>query len=659
MEQQGRFAEVAVAAGRHGSRETYTYSIPDGLQPVVGQQVWVPFGRRDEHGYVVALRAQTELSEVKALKSVDKAPPLFAYQVELAKLMRDRYWATLGECLQIMMPPRIRFGGVPVNGKQQRKFSGILKALKATVGYNPAFSLSEAQEAALSSFRAHQRLLLLGVTGSGKTEVYLRAAAETVEKGQSVLVLSPEAAPTPQLLERFAARFPGQVAVLSSGLTDLERAQEWARVRNGGAKIVIGNRSAIFAPMSNLGLICIDEEGSSSYQEERRPRYNVTGVAWDLASVTRAKLILGSATPSLSSYQAALDGKLEIAKLPERIQGQAANVRLVDMRSERASGVRGPLARSLESALNAALAAHSQTLLLQNRKYVSYALCGACGKALSCPNCSVSMVQDSDKEGLVCVYCGHKEDLPLLCPTCHKPKMAWASRGQKLDVWLNKKWPQARVVSHSGEGDLDAHQAVYAAMTKREVDVLVGTQSLGHGFDLTGVNLVGILDADRALNAARYDSAETCFDFVLQAAGRAGRGKETATVLVQTVRPEHYSLQYAAKNDYEGFAKEELSLRSILGYPPFAELATLTYGHKNAEKAEKESLRLEAKLQVEMVRQGITDIEILGPAKAATEKLRGEYRWQLSLKGQNLGRLRSLLAAEHAWQIELDRRNLD
>ena len=647
-----------MAAGRHGSRETYTYSIPDHLQPVVGQQVWVPFGRRDEHGYVVALSDQTPLVEVKALKNLDKAPPLFAYQVELAKQMRDRYWATLGECLQVMLPPRIRSGGMPGNG-QQRKFSGILRSLKAAVGNDPHLQLSVWQEQALETFRTHQAMLLLGVTGSGKTEVYLRATSETIAKGKQVLVLSPEAAPTPQLIERFAARFPGQVAILSSGLTDLERAQEWARVRSGTAKVVIGNRSAIFAPMVSPGLICIDEEGSGSYQEERRPRYNATGVAWELAALTGAKLILGSATPSLSSYQAARENKIALVQMPERIQGQSASTSLVDMRTERASGSHGVLSRALESAVGTALSAKNQVILLSNRKRTSaYALCRGCGKALHCENCSVAMVRDAE-EGLVCVYCGSRQEMPLLCPDCHKPEMSWAGRGQKLETWLAKKWPYARLASHSGEGDLDAHMATYEALAKREIDILVGTQSMGHGFDLAGVALVGILDADAALYAAGYDSAETCFAFVVQAAGRAGRGEAGAKVLVQTSRPEHYSLRHAANADYEGFAAEELALRETLGYPPFAQLATLTYSHKNRERVEKETLKLGEKIAAEVVKAGIKDIKILGPAPCATEKLRGEYRWQLVLKGRDLSPLRSVMPSEHGWQTELDRSSID
>ena len=648
---------MAVAAGRHG-KETYTYSIPEGMNPVVGQQVWVPFGVRDEHGYVVALTLTKPQVDVKALKNLDKAPPLFGYQVELAYKMRDRYWATLGECLQAMMPPRIRQGGTPTDSRQ-RKFSGILQSLKAMEGHDPNFQLSVAQEEALKSFRAHQAVLLLGVTGSGKTEVYLRAAMETVAQGKQVIVLSPEAAPTPQLIERFASRFPGQVAILSTGLTDLEKAQEWSRIRHGQAKVVIGNRSAIFAPLASPGLICIDEEGSSSYQEERRPRYNVTGVAWDLAALTGAKLILGSATPSLSSYQAALAGQVELAHLPERLVGKGADVELVDMQSEVRGGRRGVLSQALEGALEKVLAEGEQAILINNRKRGGlYAFCRACGKSLQCDNCSVAMVQDPGGEGLVCTYCGSRREMPVLCPHCHKPEMGWGGRSQKLDSWLAKKWPRARVQSHSSEGDLDAHQEVYLAMQKREIDILVGTQSMGHGLDLPHVGLVGILDADAALNAASYDSAEACFGFVVQAAGRAGRGQKRARVLVQTLRPDHYSLRFAAQDDYEGFAHEELALRQVLDYPPFAELATLTYSHKSPAKVQKVVAEAVFKLRSEMTRQGINDIEVLGPSVAVVEKLRGEHRWQFSLKGFDLGRLRETVPSEHGWQVELDRRSI-
>jgi primosomal protein N' (replication factor Y) len=646
---------VAVAAGRHGSKETYTYAIPEGLAPVVGQQVWVPFGRRDEHGYVVGFSDTPPAVAAKAIKNLDKAPPLFTWQVELAYKMRDRYWATLGECLQAMLPPRIRSGGVPV-GDRQRKFSGILQSLRQAQGSDPGYRLSNAQEEALASFRANQAVLLLGVTGSGKTEIYLRAAQETVAQGKQVLVLSPEAAPTPQLIERFAARFPGRVAILSSGLTDLERAQEWARVRSGQALVVIGNRSAVFAPLPQPGLICIDEEGSSSYQEERRPRYNASGVAWDLAQVTDAKLILGSATPSLGSYQAAKEGKMALVRMDERIVGAGARVELVDMRSEAALGRKGAISHSLEEALESALGAQEQVILLSNRKRPSpYAFCHACGKPLDCDNCSVAMLQDASGEGVVCVYCGLRKEMPLLCPSCHKPEMGWGGKAQKLDGWLASRWPSAKVASHSAEGDLDAHMAVYEALQKQEIDILVGTQSMGHGFDLPHVGLVGILNADAALHSARYDSAETCFGFVVQAAGRAGRGDKPARVLVQTLRPEHYSLRFAAQTDYEGFAQEELAARAALEYPPFAEMATLTCSNKSQAKAQKLVAEAVAKLQVAMAKGGIADIEVLGPTAAALSKLRGEWRWQFSLKGQDLARLRGWLPSEHGWQTELDR----
>jgi primosomal protein N' (replication factor Y) len=654
------YAEVAVEAARGSGRETYTYSVPEGVDVVPGHRVTVPFGRRSTYGFVVSLTTEEPGVEVKPIATAGSDPLLLPHQVELARLVADHYWLPLIECLRAMLPPRVRMTGT--SGSQastrQKRHSRLVDLATGPASPSEPPVLTGEQRSALDVIGSNQLTLLHGVIASGKTEVYLAAAERALAEGLRVLLLVPDISLTPQLVQRVRARLNAPIAVLHSQLTELERAQQWWRTRRGEAQVVLGSRSAVFAPIPHLGLICLDEEGSAAYKQDRTPRYEAGWVARRLAEVTGARLVAGSATPSVVTYHDAAKGDLALAKMTRRVRGRDAEVELIDMRDEAAQGNRQPLSKRLVDVIGKTLSNEEQVILYLNRRGMStFVLCRDCGKSVQCLGCSVALVQHAEIDGLVCHYCGYSRAMPVVCDHCGSWNIKGLGMGtQRLETMVKKLWPQARVLrldSDSARGP-DSYFDIWETFSQRRADILVGTQLVARGLDLPAVTCVGVVDSDLPLHFPDYRSAENTFALVVQVAGRAGRDGRESRVIVQTSNPEHYSLRWAAVGDYEGFYASDLPARKAFSFPPFADLVVLTRTDADDARAAASAREAAEAIAAGLIREGVEGIKVMGPAPAFIHRLRGEYRWQVTLKGEGLGRARHLAPRGKGWSYDVD-----
>ncbi|MCU1242013.1 MAG: replication restart helicase PriA [Candidatus Acidoferrum typicum] len=520
------------------------------------------------------------------------------------------------------------------------------------VGYvAPAHELNAEQESALKLVRARFELgefgvlLLHGVAGSGKTEVYMRAVQETLARGKTAIILVPEIALTlwigRQCRAWFGARFEG-VAVLHSALSDVERAREWWRVRNGEARVVVGTRSAIFAPLENLGLIIVDEEQESSYKQEETPRYHGRDVAIVRAKMENAAALLGSATPSLESYHHARNGKYELPTLASRVEKRAmASVEIVDLREDFAKTHQtSPISAALQAGIQECLAQKTQALVLINRRGYSWSvLCRSCGASVQCENCSISMTHHKQRNRLECHYCGSTQQIPKQCPKCQSKYVYFFGEGSEhLEERLRKEFPAARIarLDRDTARTKRQYQETLGAFAGGALDILVGTQMLAKGHDFQRVTLVGVISADSSLSLPDFRAAERTFQLLTQVAGRAGRGELPGRVLIQTFYPEHYAIQDAVKQDYPAFYERETQFRRAMAYPPFSSLANVIVRDTDLEKA----IRWSRLLSEYFSPHDGKGLRILGPAAAPLARLKREHRFQFLLKSPK----RSLLA---------------
>ncbi|HEV2195541.1 MAG TPA: primosomal protein N' [Candidatus Acidoferrum sp.] len=523
-------------------------------------------------------------------------------------------------------------------------------------GYTPpAHTLNAEQEAALTGIRARFELgafgvqLLHGVTGSGKTEVYLRAVQDTLARGKTAIILVPEIALTlwigRQCRGWFGARFEG-VAVLHSALSDVERAREWWRVRNGEARVVVGTRSAIFAPLENVGLIIVDEEQESSYKQEETPRYHGRDVAIVRAKMENAAALLGSATPSMETYHHAREGKYELLTLASRVADRSlADVEIVDLRDEfQQTHLTSPISSKLHAGIQECLANKTQALVLINRRGYSWSvLCRSCGASVQCVNCSISMTHHKQRNRLECHYCGSIQPIPKLCPKCQSKYVYFFGEGsEQLEERLRKEFPGARIarLDRDTARTKRQYQETLGAFAGGALDILVGTQMLAKGHDFQRVTLVGVVSADSSLSLPDFRAAERTFQLLTQVAGRAGRGELPGRVLIQTFYPEHYAIQDAVKQDYLSFFERELHFRRMMAYPPFTSLANVIVRDTNLEKAILWSRQLS---QYFSPHDG-EKVRILGPATAPLARLKREHRFQFLLKSPKRSVLTKLLS---------------
>ena len=476
--------------------------------------------------------------------------------------------------------------------------------------------------------------LLHGVTGSGKTEVYLGAIEAAISRGKTAIVLVPEIALTLWVGRLVRARFGETVAVLHSGLPDVERAREWWRVRHGQASIVVGTRSAVFAPLENLGLIIVDEEQETSYKQEETPRYNGRDVAVYRARLEGAVALLGSATPSLETYHNARSGKYQLLELTSRVENRPlADVRVVDLREEfRQQHKAAPVSESLRAAIALRLEEKTQAMVLINRRGYSWSLlCRSCGAFVQCENCSIALTYHKSRQRLECHYCGYAIRPPKKCPKCNGEYMYFVGDGaERVEEYLREKFPSARI-ARLGRDTVRTkreYQQVLGAFADGELDILVGTQMVAKGHDFQRVTLVGVVAADLALGRPDFRAAERTFQLLTQVAGRAGRGELAGEVLVETYYPEHYAIQLAVQQDYVSFYEKEAHFRRMLHYPPFTALASVLVRDRKIENAIRWSRAL-AGYFAPFENRGV---KILGPAAAPLARLRKDYRFQFVLK---------------------------
>jgi primosomal protein N' (replication factor Y) len=677
----------------------------------LGGRVRVPFGPRKLVGTVVGWVASPPEGEIEVrdVESVVEAPGIAPAILALTRFTADYYLCSWGEAIEAALPPRVAqpaarktvrrspgavLESIPARAAARRRafaalpddgtavdLAGLAPADRAAVAallrlglvelvlerpsgpvgparFEPALASgpapSPAQSAVLDRLlpsvrrRAFEAFLLYGATGSGKTEVYLRAAEETLRSGRDVLYLVPEIGLTPILVSRIAARFSGTLAVLHSGLSPSDRARAWEAVRRGERRFVIGARSAVFAPLPNLGLLVVDEEQDGSYKQDEKPRYNGRDLAVVRAREERAVVLLGSATPSVESFQHARTGRYTLLELGGRIEARPlAPVTLIDMRRElREAGEVRALSRALVRSLQECLAEDGQALILRNRRGWAPSLyCPACGNRVSCDRCSLALTWHQSAGRLRCHYCGLEKPHPGGCPTCRADDLSPIGAGtERVEDALRLAVPEARIARMDrdtvrGRG---AHEALLRRFENREIDVLVGTQMIAKGHDFPNVTLVGVLSADQSLGLPDFRAGERTFQLLTQVAGRAGRGRRPGRVLIQAYDPAHPILREAAEQNYEAFFEREIAYRRALRYPPLSALVQIVAEDKNDAKAADFAARIAAALAVEERGR----LVIAGPAPAPLPRLRGKYRHQILVR--SAGRMRLVRAVDRA-----------
>ncbi|MGY8650925.1 MAG: replication restart helicase PriA [Verrucomicrobiia bacterium] len=695
-------------------RREFDYLIPPEFagRVEVGTRVKVPFGRRQVLGCVTALADSSTFESLKPILKIIGAQSLVTPRVlELARWMADYYCCAPETALKSVLPDAIRkeregwrerlFARVLPGGKgidaltkrqteiyhiiEEHQSIALQELLRLTgttaqtvrkledknlIEIAPQITerdpyaneeiipteplkLNPEQAVALEKIikGSGKFFLLHGVTGSGKTEIYLQAIARGLEEGKGAIVLVPEISLTPQTVERFKARFssgPLQtlVAVLHSHLSTGERHDEWHKIRQGRAKIVIGARSAIFAPVEPLGLIIVDEEHEHSYKQEEAPRYHARDVAVVRGQREGATVVLGSATPSLESYHNAKRGKYTLLEMPSRVDDKRMPlVRVLDMRTEKSKGDKGPpiFSQRLKDAIHHRLEAGEQTILFLNRRgFATSMQCPDCGLVAECPNCSLSLTYHRREQSLRCHICGHRDHAPKRCPNekCRSPKIRFHGLGtEKVEDVLRKLFPKANVCRMDSDAlkRKDDFRRILGDFRRGKIDILVGTQMIAKGLHFPRVTLVGIVYADTSLHLADFRAGERTFQLLTQVAGRAGRGDVEGEVVVQTFSPSHPAIQFARHHDFEGYFEAEMEYREQLLYPPFTRAALLTIRGRNEDKVKFSADHI--KRELETLIPKLPDLVIAGPAPAPLLRAENFYRHQIMLR---LGQMSAL-----------------
>ena len=552
---------------------------------------------------------------------------------------------------------------------KQRVFRDPLQGVSGTLSVSQLELTLEQRQALekLNSYLAEDGfvpVLLHGVTGSGKTEIYLHLIETLLAREKDCLVLMPEIGLTPRVASEFRTRLGQTVAILHSGLGVGERYDEWWRIRHGHAHVVIGTRSAIFAPLANLRLIVVDEEHDDSFKQQESPRYNGRDLALVRGKMNGALVVLGSATPAIETFYHAKSGKYRYLRLSARVQERPMpKVKLVDMRSEFALEHRSVVSRELETAIRERLERKEQVLVLINRRgYSAFLLCRSCGQNLQCRNCSISLAFHKSRNGLLCHYCGFQQKVPTHCPSCQSEYLYFLGEGtEKIETLLAETFPDVRLarLDRDTAQRKNARSQILGGFQKREVDLLVGTQMISKGHDFPHVTLVGILSADQSLAFPDFRSAERTFHLLTQMSGRAGRGELPGEVLIQTYYPEHYCLKFVTGHDYDGFYEKEIRFRRFMHYPPFVALAVIQARDKHLEAAA-DTINRMGKLLREF---GKEQVRILGPALAPLARIKSEYRFQIILKSASRKMLNAVLkqclAEAERQDIDLRRVHID
>ena len=666
----------------------------------VGQIVKVPFGmgNKTSEGFVLAIKQENEVDisfRVKKISSIITDEPVIdGDDIKLIDFLREKYLCKYIDAFRLLIPVGIMKGAkskskkvivfksddlsciqkpegyveiinflkensgkytkselINANSISQYKLNkliekGLLVVEEETVfrynnrtyniDYEKELTLEQKQVLDEYNNSSNNLFLLKGVTGSGKTEVYMRMVEEALEKNQSAIVLVPEISLTPQMIERFKGRFGRDVALFHSKLSDGERFDEWFRVKAGKAKLVVGARSAIFLPVKNLGLIIIDEEHENTYKSDQNPKYQTKEVAEFLSEQKGCKVVLGSATPTIETYYRALIGELDLLELNSRVDGKdMPPMKVVDMRNELRSGNISLFSRELFKEMQEKLSKKEQIILFLNRRgFSTFVSCRSCGYVFKCEECDISMTYH--RSGLlVCHYCGKTKRAPQKCPKCDSKYVKFFGAGtQRVEEEVKKYFKDARVLRMDVDTtrSKDAYENIYNTFKDGKADILIGTQMISKGLDFKNVTLVGVLAADMSINIPDYRAAERTFQIITQVAGRAGRGEKQGEVIIQTYTPEHYSLEYAVNYDYEGFYEKEFTVRALMKYPPFGKILLIN-GISKKEDLLKNFMHKISNVIKPLVEKEI-DVDILGPIPCLVAKVKENYRWQIVIKGE-------------------------
>ncbi|MBP5192562.1 MAG: primosomal protein N' [Eubacterium sp.] len=599
-----KYADIIIDISHEGVDKTFEYKIPDELSDVVqtGSVVNVPFGRwnKVQKGYVIEVKDIPEYDpeKLKEIIEIDeKSIEVEASLIRLAAWMKETYSCTMITALRTVMP---------VKEKVSARKPGV-DIMESVPEFAPIEELNDQQRAVVDKFcddyssGRRDRYLLHGITGSGKTEVYIQLAKKVTDEGRAVIMLIPEIALTFQTVARFRAVFGDRISILNSRLSKGEKFREFERARTGETDIIIGPRSALFTPFERLGLIIIDEEHDNSYKSESTPKYHARETAFKRAEIEGAAVILGSATPSVTSYHMAETGKLTLMSLDKRAAGSSLpSVTIVDMRDELKKGNRSIISGPLYEKLSAAFSAGEQAMLFINRRgFNTFVSCRECGEVIKCPRCDVSLSLHGSST-LMCHYCGHTEVMPKACPKCKSKLIGGYGTGtEKVEAEVQRLFPGVKTIRMDKDTTKTkgSHGRIISAFRNHKADCLIGTQMIVKGHDFGNVTVVGAILADLGLFDSDYESSERTFDLLTQAAGRAGRADKKGYTVIQTYQPEHYAIMTAAEQNYEGFYQYETAYRRILRYPPFYRLTEVmvTSGDEDAALRAAEELAAELK----------------------------------------------------------------
>lgn len=688
------YAQVIVDIAHSQVDKIFEYSCPP--ETKAGSRVKVPFGGRVIDGFVLGVSETSSFppEKIKPVKEVfDELPALQAECFSLMGRLSSRYKVPKAAVLRLFLPSEMRLGkvrevykkyaklgdiSVPIS-KSAKKQQEVLKYLsgkaecdftylcnefgrgavnslvekgaitveKRQIKRNPAPAINSEEKPktltymqvnAIKSIEDTPKLvhLIHGVTGSGKTEIYLQIIADVIKKGKTAIFLVPEISLTPQMLSQLRARFKGEAAILHSGLSAGERFDEWWRLRSGEAKIAIGARSAVFAPLENIGAIIIDEEHDSSYLSETAPRYSTIEVAKMRAEYNGCKLILGSATPSVESYKEATEGVYNLITLPERINKKPMpEIIIADMRKEVRRGNPSPFSAALREELDQTLKSGNQAIIFLNRRgYSQKVICRDCGYVAKCENCDVTLTYHSDEDCLKCHYCGAKYRMLPACPDCGGVHIRYSGTGtQRVVEELSSLFPAARIIRMDNDtvSGKDGHFKILSKFAAKEADVLVGTQMIAKGHDFPAVTLVGILDADMSLQFSDYRSGERTFQLITQVAGRSGRADMKGKVVLQTYCPENYILRYAVNYDYTGFFDNEIKIREATAFPPFSLVCRVMVTSEDEKKA-LEALKA-VYFEIEALKNAAPKQFIfLNKMHSPVKKIQGKHRYQVLMR---------------------------
>lgn len=679
----------------------------------IGSKVSVPFGRGDKtrDGIIVNLIEEltVNIDGLKEIKSVEKKV-LSDEMVKLALWLKERCFCTTYDCLKQMLPRKYgllkgksermirllvddeielsqvtkkqkavcdllldigtaganeicEFCSVGISVLKNLEKNGIIEFYSKEIYRNPyenkeiidnsEILLSDEQQKAYlinkNMLGSGKTGLLFGITGSGKTQIYLKLIDDVIKNGKDVIVLVPEIALTPQTLSIFHRRYGDKIAVIHSGLSLGERNDEYKRIDRGVAKIVVGTRSAVFAPVHNLGLIVMDEEQEQTYKSERTPRYNTKDVAKFRVGYNKAYFLMSSATPSIETYSNALNGKYVLSTVTQRY-GNAVlpNVITVDMKSEMKNGNKSPISSILLQHLTETIDNGKQAILLINRRgYNTFIACNECGHVITCPNCSISLTYHSYNNRLVCHYCGYTKKLDNICPECGSDAVRYSGFGtQRIEEELQSLLPDAKILRMDADTTTAkfSHEKLLEQFGNKEYNILIGTQMVAKGLDFEDVTLVGVVNADNSLYDQNYTASERSFDLITQVVGRAGRRDNSGTAIIQTINPQNETIDFASHQDYIGFYNNEIMLRKLMIYPPFCDIYSATFTGENENTVALCSKEFFDRL-VEYNSDEFKDIKlvVLGPTQAKISKINNTYRYRLAIKCKNSQRIRQMI----------------